>query len=115
LMEIMATRLGGLTKRYHLGVNPYDAHDNIIASAAYSRERHDRYGVPGFFAAYNAGPARWEDHLANGRPLPIETQAYLPASLQLSAAMRPTTRSRWPPSSVPGTRRPSLSHFRSGR
>jgi len=41
------------------------------------RELHDRYGVPGFLAAYNAGPARWEDHLATGRRLPMETQAYL--------------------------------------
>ena len=52
-------------------------HDNIIAGAAYLRELHDRYGIPGFLAAYNAGPARWEDHLATGRPLPAETRAYL--------------------------------------
>ena len=32
---------------------------------------------PGFLAAYNAGPARWEDHLATGRPLPAETRAYV--------------------------------------
>jgi len=38
---------------------------------------HDRYGSPGFLAAYNAGPARYEDHLATGRPLPAETQAYV--------------------------------------
>ena len=25
----------------------------------------------------NAGPVRWEDHLATGRPLPVETRAYL--------------------------------------
>jgi soluble lytic murein transglycosylase-like protein len=43
---------------------------------AYLRELHDRYGIPGFLAAYNAGPARWEDHLATGRPLPMETRAY---------------------------------------
>jgi hypothetical protein len=28
-------------------------------------------------AAYNAGPKRWEDHLATGRPLPAETRVYL--------------------------------------
>ena len=32
---------------------------------------------PGFLAAYNAGPARYEDHLATGRPLPAETRAYV--------------------------------------
>lgn len=77
LMQIMPQTWAGLRQRYHLGANPYDAHDNIIASAAYLRELHDRYGVPGFLAAYNAGPARWEDHLATGRPLPAETHAYL--------------------------------------
>ena len=77
LMQIMPATWAGLRQRYRLGADPYDAHDNIIAGAAYLRELHDRYGVPGFLAAYNAGPARWENHLATGRPLPMETQAYL--------------------------------------
>ena len=77
LMQIMPSTWVDLRKRYHLGANPYDAHDNIIAGAAYLRELLDRYGAPGFLAAYNAGPARWEDHLATGRPLPAETHAYL--------------------------------------
>jgi hypothetical protein len=38
---------------------------------------YDRYGAPGFLAAYNAGPGRYERHLATGRPLPDETQAYV--------------------------------------
>jgi soluble lytic murein transglycosylase-like protein len=63
--------------RYGLGTDPFDPHDNIIAGAAYLRELHDRYGSPGFLAAYNAGPARYEDHLATGQPLPPETQAYV--------------------------------------
>ena len=77
LMQIMPQTWTGLRLRYRLGANPYDAHDNIVAGAAYLRELHDRYGIPGFLAAYNAGPARWEDHLATGRPLPAETRAYL--------------------------------------
>jgi soluble lytic murein transglycosylase-like protein len=77
LMQIMPATWAGLRQRYRLGADPYDAHDNIIAGAAYLRELHDRYGAPGFLAAYNAGPARWEDHLATGRPLPMETRAYL--------------------------------------
>jgi len=77
LMQIMPETWTGLRQRYHLGADPHDAHDNIIAGAAYLRELHDRYGIPGFLAAYNAGPRRWEDHLANGRPLPAETRAYL--------------------------------------
>ena len=77
LMQIMPETWAALRQRYRLGADPYDAHDNIIAGAAYLRELHDRYGIPGFLAAYNAGPARWEDHLATGRPLPAETRAYL--------------------------------------
>lgn len=77
LMQIMPETWAGLRQRYRLGADPYNAHDNIMAGAAYLRELHDRYGIPGFLAAYNAGPARWEDHLASGRPLPAETRAYL--------------------------------------
>ena len=77
LMQIMPETWAALRGRYGLGVDPYDAHDNIMAGAAYLRELHDRYGIPGFLAAYNAGPARWEDHLSTGRPLPAETRAYL--------------------------------------
>ena len=77
LMQIMPETWAALRQRYRLGADPYDAHDNIIAGAAYLRELHDRYGIPGFLAAYNAGPARWEEHLATGRALPAETRAYL--------------------------------------
>lgn len=77
LMQITPETWAALRQRYRLGSDPYDAHDNIIAGTAYLRELHDRYGIPGFLAAYNAGPARWEDHLATGRPLPAETRAYL--------------------------------------
>lgn len=77
LMQIMPDTWAALRQRYRLGADPYDVHDNILAGAAYLRELRDRYGIPGFLAAYNAGPARWEDHIATGRPLPAETSAYL--------------------------------------
>jgi hypothetical protein len=77
LMQIMPQTWAVLRSRYDLGADPYGAHDNILAGAAYLRELHDRYGSPGFLAAYNAGPARYEDYLATGRPLPVETQVYL--------------------------------------
>ena len=77
LMQIMRTIWASLRQRYRLEANPCDAHDNIIAGAAYLREPHDRCSVPGFLAAHNAGPARWEDHLATGWPLPMETQVYV--------------------------------------
>ena len=77
LMQIMPETWATLRLRYGLGADPFDPHDNIIAGAAYLRELHDRYGSPGFLAAYNAGPARYEDHLATGNPLPAETRAYV--------------------------------------
>lgn len=79
LMQIMPDTWATLRTRYHLGADPFDAHDNIMGGAAYLRELHDRYGTPGFLAAYQAGPARYEDHLATGRPLPSETRAYVAA------------------------------------
>ena len=38
---------------------------------------YDRYGAQGFLAAYNAGPARYEDWLAGRRSLPLETRRYV--------------------------------------
>lgn len=76
LMQIMPATWADLRVRHRLGGNPYDPRDNILAGAAYLRDMHDRYGSPGFLAAYNAGPGRYEDYLA-GRPLPAETRAYV--------------------------------------
>lgn len=77
LMQIMPVTWLGLRARYALGVDIYDPHDNIIAGAAYLRELYDRYGSPGFLAAYNAGPARYEAYLARRVSLPGETIAYV--------------------------------------
>lgn len=76
LMQIMPETWTGLRIRQRLGIDPYDPHDNIIAGAAYIRELFDRYGSPGWIAAYNAGPGRYEASLS-GRPLPAETRAYV--------------------------------------
>ncbi|UFW90502.1 lytic transglycosylase domain-containing protein [Bradyrhizobium barranii] len=86
LMQIMPATWVELRQRYALGNDPYDPHDNILAGAAYLRELFDRYGFPGAFAAYNTGPARYEQHLA-GVLLPVETQAYVrKISAELDAA-----------------------------
>ena len=65
LMQIMPKTWTELRARYGLGANSYDPRDNILAGAAYIRELYDRYGAPGFLAAYNAGPGRYERHLGN--------------------------------------------------
>ncbi|MFS8037398.1 lytic transglycosylase domain-containing protein [Xanthobacter sp. AM11] len=76
LMQIMPATWTDLRARHGLGRDPYDPRDNILAGTAYLRELHNRYGSPGFLAAYNAGPGRYEESLS-GRPLPAETRAYV--------------------------------------
>lgn len=77
LMQIMPNTWSELRARYGLGRDPFDPHDNILAGTAYLRELYDRYGSPGFLAAYNAGPQRYEEYLAGVRALPAETRAYV--------------------------------------
>ncbi|PIT05961.1 lytic murein transglycosylase [Bradyrhizobium nitroreducens] len=91
LMQIMPATWAELRERYNLGNDPYDPHDNILAGTAYLRELLDRYGSPGVFAAYNAGPTRYEEYLAGGS-LPDETRAYVARLADLLAIELP---SRW--------------------
>jgi soluble lytic murein transglycosylase-like protein len=79
LMQLMPGTWVELSVRYGLGFDPFDASDNILAGTAYLKEMHDRFGSAGFLAAYHAGPARYEQHLATGQPLPPETIAYIAA------------------------------------
>jgi len=77
LMQVMPETYTALRQEFGLGADPYQPRDNIMAGAAYLREMLDVYGTSGFLAAYNAGPARYAEHLAMGEPLPDETQIYL--------------------------------------
>jgi hypothetical protein len=83
LMQIMPDTWDGLRVRHHLGSDPFDPRANILGGTAYLREMYDRFGSPGFLAAYNAGPGRYEDHLATGRALPRETRAYMATLLPM--------------------------------
>ncbi len=77
LMQVMPQTYAGLKQRHRLGNDPYDPHNNILAGTAYIREMYDRYGAPGFLAAYNAGPDRLDAYLAGNSELPDETINYL--------------------------------------
>ena len=79
LMQIMPETWAALRARYGFGRDPFDPHDNVLAGASFLREMHDRYGSPGFLAAYNAGPGRYVDYRDRRRPLPAETVAYVAA------------------------------------
>ena len=79
LMQVMPDTWAGLRVRYGLR-DPYDPRGNILAGTANLREMWDRYGnVTAMLAAYNAGPGRYDEHRATGRPLPAETRAYVAA------------------------------------
>ena len=77
LMQLLPQTYSEMRAQYLLGDNPFDAHDNIMAGAAYLRWLHGKYGFPAMFAAYNAGPGKLEDHLVHGVTLPAETRAYV--------------------------------------
>jgi soluble lytic murein transglycosylase-like protein len=79
LMQLMPKTYEDLRHRYGLGTDAYAPHDNIVAGAAYLRQMYTRYGYPGMFAAYNAGPGRLDAYLAGRKPLPDETISYLSA------------------------------------
>ncbi len=77
LMQVMPATYRDLRDQFGLGEDPYDPHNSILAGTAYIRQMYDRYGAPGFLAAYNAGPQRLDDYLAGNGSLPNETVNYL--------------------------------------
>lgn len=91
LMQVMPDTWAGLRIRHGLGQDPFEPHDNILAGTAYLREMWDRYGnVAAMLAAYNAGPARYEDYRLADRPLPAETRAYVAALAPALLGERPS-------------------------
>ncbi|MBO9623942.1 MAG: lytic transglycosylase domain-containing protein [Sphingomonas sp.] len=79
LMQVMPSTWAELRPRLGLGNDPHDPRDNILAGTFYLRLMYDRFGYPGLFGAYNAGPARYAEWLAGRRALPDETLAYIAA------------------------------------
>jgi len=77
LMQLMPATWEAMRRALGLGNDPDDPRDNILAGTFYMRLLYDRFDFPGLFAAYNAGPGRYAEHLATGAPLPGETIAYL--------------------------------------
>jgi soluble lytic murein transglycosylase-like protein len=98
LMQVMPDTYEELRRAHGLGCDPYNPRDNILAGAAYLRAMYDRYGYPGLFAAYNAGPERYDEYLHDARPLPTETRAYLASIARIDPGPLPS------PSVASGTR-----------
>ncbi|TYB86088.1 lytic transglycosylase domain-containing protein [Oceaniovalibus sp. ACAM 378] len=98
LMQIMPETWAELSARHRLGRDPFDPRANIFGGTAYLREMYDRFGSPGFLAAYNAGPERYQQHLDRGRALPRETRAYMARLLpMLGLALPESTATVAPP------------------
>jgi soluble lytic murein transglycosylase-like protein len=95
LMQLMPGTWRGLRSLLNLGPDPFEPRDNILAGTAYLRLMYDRFGYPGLFAAYNAGPGRYSAWLSSGRALPAETGAYVLATAP--AGRSPTVARRLPP------------------
>lgn len=107
LMQLMPRTWAELRARLELGDDPFDVRDNVLAGAAYLRDLYDRFGAPGFLAAYNAGPGRYADHLSTGRPLPGETRAYVAAVVSdLDSSTGPRRGAAAPPRAVDWRRAP---------
>jgi len=113
LMQLMPATWARMRAALALGSDPFDAHDNIIAGSAYLRLLYDRFGYPGLFAAYNAGPDRYRRYLAGSEALPRETVAYLGAASGWSwverQAIRPEASSLFAGAAAPATTAPAPS------
>jgi soluble lytic murein transglycosylase-like protein len=88
LMQLMPGTWEELSEQHGLGNDAFDPHTNILAGTAYLKAMYERFGSPGLFAAYNAGPGRYAEHLRTGKPLPAETRAYV-ASIEKALAGMP--------------------------
>lgn len=87
LMQVMPDTWAELRAVHGLGNDPHDPRDNILAGTAYLRAMYDRFGYPGLFAAYHAGPARYAAYLAGRRELPAETRSYLASVTGMSGTL----------------------------
>lgn len=88
LMQLMPETWAEMRDIHRLGPNPFDARDNILAGSAYLGAMYRRFGYPGLFAAYNAGPSRYARFLQDKERLPNETLLYLAKITRCEAAYR---------------------------
>lgn len=101
LMQLMPGTWAAMRTRLGLGSDPHAPRDNILAGTLYLRMMYDRFGYPGLFAAYNAGPARYAAHVAGKRELPAETRAYVVTVAGRTAPPRSTLASVRPSAAAP--------------
>lgn len=97
LLQLMPATWRDMTVELQLGDDPFDPRANILAGAGYLRRMYDRFGAPGFLAAYNAGPARYARTLTDGVDLPPETRRYVArlAPMLFGSTQQTSQRSDW--------------------
>lgn len=91
LMQLMPATWATMRTSHRLGPDADDPRDNILAGTAYLRMMYDRFGYPGLFGAYNAGPGRYAAHRATGAALPLETRDYMAKIAGTPVAPAPVT------------------------
>jgi Transglycosylase SLT domain len=77
LMQLMPETWRAMRAAYGLGDDAFDPRDNIMAGAAFLKALYDRFGIPDFLAAYNAGPKAMQDILSGLRPMPDESRIFM--------------------------------------
>jgi soluble lytic murein transglycosylase-like protein len=105
LMQLMPGTWAEMRARLGLGGDPDNPRDNILAGTFYLRLMYDRFGYPGLFGAYNAGPRRYADRITSGRPLPGETIGYLAAVAPSASTAAVVAVPAVPPQSIFAVRR----------
>lgn len=100
LMQLMPGTWSDVRARLGLGHDPDAPRDNILAGTFYLRLMYDRFGYPGLFAAYNAGPGRYAQYLAGRLALPSETVGYLASVAPSSPASAFAAATSLPPRSI---------------
>jgi len=80
LMQLMPATYRQISRKYDLGADATNPHDNIIAGTAYLSWLKQRYGFPSMFGAYNYGPGNFQRFLNDPhKTLPRETADYIQA------------------------------------
>lgn len=105
LMQLMPATWADMRARLGLGIDPDDPRDNILAGTLYLRLMYDRFGYPGLFAAYNAGPRRYADYVAGRSRLPSETVDYLSSVAHLVPDLATSPERSSPPKAIFAIRR----------
>lgn len=77
VMQVMPQTWADMTTDRGRSSNPDRPAENIAVGSAYLLKLYRRFGFPGAFAAYHAGPSTYQKYLEGRGWLPRSTQAYL--------------------------------------